>query len=140
MARTLIIGIACLISTGAAAFPKRMEVEDVIRDPRTLVGSEIRLSAAKCAREPAGKYACTIEKGSNKLRVESLGLDFKTSEPIRRLIVSRCAAKVEKADQACVFDVELKIQAVRSQPLGAGQSEALALDTRKMNLYAPGSP
>ena len=139
MRKTLILA-AFLLAHAAQAAPQSTAVRDVVKDPKPLVGREIRLTGLRCASEPGGRYACGTSRRGKPLRIESLGLDFRTSADMRKTLSSRCRASLERVDTSCRFDVELRVIGFRIDPPDArAKAGVVRLSARRMNLFAPGS-
>ena len=136
----MIITVSVVLSGDAHALPQRVDISEVVRDPKLMVGRDIRLASAKCASEPSGKYACRIEKSGGTVRVESLSLSFKTSSDVRRKLVSRCTASLDKVEGVCVFDIEIKIAGVRLGSTTSATSSEVILTARTLDLFSSKSP
>ena len=136
MRKTITLALSMLAS-GAYAAPQNAAVRDVVNDPKPLVGREIRLTSLLCASEPGGRYACGTARRGIRLRVESLGLDFKTSAETRRVLSSRCRATLDRVEKACTFDVELRVGSYRIEQGAGPKAGGVSLSTRRMDLFAP---
>ena len=137
--RIAITVAACFLSAGAFAAPQSTAVRDVVKDPKPLVGREIRLTSLRCASEPGGRYACGTARQGKRLRVESLGLDFKTTADARGMLSSRCRGSLDRVDPSCRFDVELRVVGYRIEPPGSqAKTGGVNLSARRMDLFVAG--
>ena len=132
--------ILCLSASGVAAISGNADVREIIRNASRMVGREIRLSSAVCAREPEGKYVCKVGKDRDEIRIESLGLNFKTTDAVRRLIVARCSSRLERVDRNCMFDVELRIGGVRTISTRSLPGPNVVITARSLNIFKQAPP
>jgi hypothetical protein len=136
--RRFALGMALIsIASAAGAEAASVSFGALARDPKAFVGRTIRLSAARCAVEPRGMFACIAEQDGLLLRVESLGLDHQTTAEIRRKLSASCRGRADSAPEACTFDAEFKPVNIRTAtPRVKSSRKMLNITTRRMNLFA----
>lgn len=125
-----------LTSVAASAQAVKVEVSDILRDPKPFVGRMIRIAGLQCASEPKGRFACGTKKDGQLVRIESLALDFRTSADVRRKLSASCRTPLDAVPPACKFDAEFKPLHVRANPSNTTTStKSVVIQAQRMNLF-----
>ena len=133
----VVLALAILVPAEAIAASLKVDVPALLRDPKPLVGKQIRLTSLRCANEPNGVFACGSTTGGKRFRVESLALDFQTTAAVRRTLSAKCKSALTAVSSTCVFDAEFSFQSFRTTaPDGKVPYGTTSVSTRRMNLFA----